>query len=174
MTKMCVSISNYYAIENLHPAFYAGQKCSIAETDKGILLRFQGYSAKIHVLIDEVIRGIKNIVDNAEESVFNTLKAEGKKMYSNMLMRESSAADDFLDVILEEKCISYYERYSTFDTLNFEDFQKYSGKFLKNLKIQMLAQGNITKKQSIEFAEQIRSNLDCNAIEDVSLLTNQF
>lgn len=171
---MCVSILSHYAIEKFYPAFFAGQKCSIAETEKGIMIRFQGYSAKIHVMIDEVTRGIKNIVENAEESVFNTLKAEGKKKYFNVLMRESSTADDFLNVILEEKSTSYYERYSIFDTLKFEDFQKFSGKFLKNLKIQMLAQGNITKKQSIEFAEQIRSNLDCNAIEDVSLITNQF
>ena len=160
---------NYYAIENLYPAFVAGQSCSITESEKGIMIRINGFSAKIHVVIDEVTRGIKNIVENAEESVFNLMKAEGKKKNFNLLMKGTSIIDDFLDLILEEKFTSFYERYLTFDNLKFEDFQKFSGKFLKNLKIQMLAQGNITKKQSIEFAEQIQSNLNCNAIEDVSL-----
>ena len=160
---------NYYATENLYPAFVAGLKYNVSVKEKGILIKLNCYSAKIHILIDEITRRIKNIVENAEESVFNLLKAESKKKYCNQLMQGESTIDDILDDILEEKCISIYERYLTVDTLRFEDFQKFAGKFLKNLKIQMLAQGNITKKQSIEFAEQICRNLDCNPIEDVSI-----
>lgn len=167
---MYEDLFDYYAIENLYPAFFAGQKCYIQELNKGISIGLRGYGAKIHVMIDEVTRGIKNIVENTEESVFNTLKAERKKRYSNALLRGASTADDFLDDILDEKYASYYERYMTYHTLKFEDFQKYSGKFLKNMKIQMLAQGNITKKQSIEYAEHVRSNLNCMAVEDVSCI----
>ncbi|CAO1420130.1 unnamed protein product [Diamesa serratosioi] len=170
MTTMYVKMFNYYAIESLYPALYAGQNWKLSDLEKGIIINLTGYSAKIHVMIDEITRKIKNIVETVDESSFNLLKAELKKSYFNLLMTGDNVLESILDNILEEKNFSSYETYSTFDTLKFEDFQKFAGKFLKNLKIQMLAQGNITKKQAIEFAEQVRSDLDCNPIQDESLL----
>lgn len=166
---MYVNLFDYYAIEKLSPAYFAGQSCNISESSKGIMISVNGFSSKIHVMVDEVTRVIKNIVENVEESVFDLMKAEGKKNYFNILMKGTTTVDNFLNVILEEKCTSNYERYLKFDTLTFEDFKKFAGKFLKNLKIQMLAQGNITKKQSIQYAELISSILECNPIDDVSL-----
>lgn len=166
---MYVNLFNHYAIENLAPAYFAGQSCSLSESSKGIMISVNGFSSKIQLMVDEVTSVIKNIVENVEESVFDLMKAEGKKNYFNILMKGSRTVDNFLNVILEEKCTSNYERYLTVDTLKFEDFKKFAGKFLKNLKIQMLAQGNITKKQSMQYAELISSILECNPIDDVSL-----
>lgn len=63
-----------------------------------------------------------------------------------------------------------YERYNLLNTLCLEDLIDFGNKFLKELQIVSVIQGNVTKDHALSVMENILTEIPCQSIRDVSRL----
>lgn len=72
--------------------------------------------------------------------------------------------------VIENDFHPTYEKYEALKTLTLVDFQKFATKFLKNIKIQGLCQGNLTADTARNIMENVLSQLKPEPIEKVSVV----
>lgn len=54
----------------------------------------------------------------------------------------------------------YFDRFKDVDKIDYMSFKEFLMKFLKNLKMKVLIQGNLTKSQSLALVENVQKNLN--------------
>lgn len=75
--------------EETYPAQVAELQYSISNTERGIMLKLTGYNQKLPLLLELLLKHIKNFSDNLNEDVFNAVKNKQTKYYYNNFIKAS-------------------------------------------------------------------------------------
>lgn len=121
------------------------------------------------MLVDIVVKHMKNFSNILEKSAFETYKTQLKKNCYNLLIESHKLNKELRIGIVEKNFCTSYEIYHELDKVKFEDLKEFSVNWLKQLKIQMLVQGNMKKEECLSITENMLKNLETSAIKDVSL-----
>lgn len=138
-------------------------------TSKGFIIFVSGYNDKILHLLDIGLKLVQDAFDEIDESVFvfEAQKAHMKNMKNSIQNIDSVSREMFTKITTNDSWMTT-EIYEEFDRVTLEDVQKFIPKILKQLKIQVLIQGNLTKAQAEETVEKIEKHFACQPIDYVS------
>lgn len=139
-------------------------------TSKGFGIKINGYNDKIQLLLDVVLKSLKNVLDEVDESVFEAQKNDLKDGFKNSIQSVNSLAKNVFTKVLTNDFWMDTESYEEIDRISFDNLQKFVTKLFRQMKIQVLVQGNVTKLQAEEVAAKLASNLACESIDYVSKL----
>lgn len=153
--------------KKIYPAHRAGLQVATSSTFKGLEFEYSGYNEKINLLIDTTTREFRNIVDDIDEAVFEMQKAEMKKNFGNRLLSAETLELDYSTKVLRQDYWTSLEYFRAIDEVAIEEMQKFMLKFFRQMKIQVLVQGNITKSQAMEILATLQKNLECDALDEV-------
>ena len=127
-----------------------------------------GYNDKIIRLLEVGLRHVQNACDEIDESIFEAQKAHMKNRLKNYIQNVRSVGKDIYAKITTNDSWMTTEIYEELDRVTFEDVQKFIPKILKQLKIRVLVQGNLTKAQTEEVVIKIEEHFSCQPIDYVS------
>lgn len=71
--------------------------------------------------------------------------------------------------IIQNVYYTCYERYNLLNSLTLEDLMDFGDKFLKELHIVSVIQGNVTQEHALSVMENILTEIQCQSISDVSI-----
>ncbi|CRK86954.1 CLUMA_CG000770, isoform A [Clunio marinus] len=165
LTSIYSMIVKHYMTEKLYPAICAGLGYQLYSEEKGMLLKLSGYDEKLPLLLDIITKDLKTIRQRMEENVFETYRKHLKKIFNNNLINSKFLNKDCRLNIVTEHHKFFYDRFNMIDNINFKELLDFSDDFLKQLNIQILVQGNVTKAKAMSIVEMVKKNLPC---EDVS------
>lgn len=165
LTSLYSMIVKHYMTEKLYPAVCAGLGYQLYSEEKGMLLKLSGYNEKLPLLVDIITKDLKNIGDLMQPDVFETYRKQYKKLCYNNLISSKFLNKDCRLNIVEESHKLFYDRYVEADNISFEHLVSFSNDFLKQLKIQILVQGNINEATAVQVANCVMTNLNCSAID---------
>lgn len=164
--KLLGEIISYVLTKDVYPASSAGLEMFCSASKNGLQLSFSGYNEKLNLLVDIVSRKLTTAVDTLEESVFEVLRADLKKDCFNKLVSVESFGRDFFSSVLHLHQWGEYDFYKGIDKISLDDVQKFSQKFFRQSKIQMLVSGNMTKTQAEQIVAMLRENLNPQPLDE--------
>lgn len=149
-------------------AFSAGLSIVSRVKRNGFGIELNGFNEKLLLLVDIATKNLRSIAEECDESVFEMQRAEMKKNYGNAIQSTRNLNGDYLSKILRSDYWMDYEFYQHIDHVSPEHIQKFMQKIFRQMKIQILVQGNMTKSQAMEVVTILERNLSCEPLDTVS------
>ncbi|MBN2479254.1 MAG: insulinase family protein [Parachlamydiales bacterium] len=128
-------------------ASQAGLSATIDSAPNGIKIKILGYSQKANLLLEDILKGIKNFHINKEEftKYFSSLKKEYENQQKILPVLQ---AKNYLSSVLLNYNLPTLEKQKTLDLINFNDFEKFSTDLFNETYIEGFLSGNLTLKDS--------------------------
>lgn len=149
-------------------AFSAGLSIESGVKRNGFAIQFNGFNEKILLLIDMATKNLRTIAEDTPESIFEMQRAEMKKNYGNGIQSTRNLNLDYVSKILRSDYWMDYEFYQHIDHVSLENIQKFMEKIFRQMKIQILVQGNLTKAHAQEVVTILERNTSCEPLDAVS------
>lgn len=150
--------------ESLYPARLAQLSYTTIPNDRGLNIRCWGFNQKIPMLLNAIISAFCKFKENLNPVMFSAVKEEVRKSYYNSLLRPEKLAKDVRMSLLLQTFWTQCDKYNTVNDVTMEDVAAFADKFLSQLYIQCLVQGNISKEDALEVCSNIVSTLNCKPL----------
>ncbi|XP_060660228.1 nardilysin [Drosophila nasuta] len=155
----------FYIAEELYPALMAGLTYGLDAAEKGLILRVSGYNQKLPLLIDIIVRVMKNlVVDVAQVMSFRELK---KRQLFNAVINSKSLNLDLRLSVLEQMRFTLMEKYEIVDNITVDDILKFRDNFYKQMYVQALIQGNFTEQEARDITQKILNTYENQKIDNL-------
>ena len=151
-------------VESLYPAKLAQLSYSTIPNDRGLSIRCWGFSQKIPVLLNEIIKAFRKFKENLDPVMFSAVKEDVRKSYYNGLLRPEKLAKDVRMALLLQTFWTQCDKYNTVNDVTMEAVASFADKFLDQLYVQCLVQGNISKDDALEVCSNVVNTLKCKPL----------
>lgn len=168
LMELYSSLLKYHLVARLYPATEANLHYACYTSEKGVVLRAEGYNQKLHHIVDAFVKSMKTLADKVSEEQFRVFVQEKFKDYINVFVNPTSLGKHLRLCVLEAHQVSLIEKKEVLKTLEFEDFQLFCREFLKEVRIESLMQGNLTEDSAKSIMQNVLKILQCHKIKDVS------
>jgi secreted Zn-dependent insulinase-like peptidase len=121
----------------------------------------------MELFIDMFTNEIKNVEEIVNESTFNNFKTEQKEEFFSSMRGVRHVASEYLAKLMVDSFHLDYDMYKIIDQITFEDVRKFVPKVLKKLKFKVLAQGNITKAETLSIVNILDKNFNYEIYNEV-------
>ena len=172
MMAICGKIFKLYMYKKISQASSAGYNVNVDTDRNGFLLGFEGFNEKIAMVVDKVTSLIRNCVKETDVSTFEDVKEGLLEYYSSLVLTIEDFNRSVMNAAVLENYFSPLEMIEDLDTISYNKTLEFALEFLRKMRIQMLAQGNITKTQTMKIVRIVKTNLYCEPI-DVNYVTKR-
>ncbi len=129
-----------------YPIILAGLSFSVSRRNKGILVRFDGYSERMPVLMESLFKKLKDIDIN--ETTFAALKTNLKREYVNADYDQAYRQSFYqLDVMIDEATIHRDEYKHMVDDISLAEVKKFADVIYKEISFEAVGYGNLEGKE---------------------------
>ncbi|KAI8375164.1 Metalloenzyme, LuxS/M16 peptidase-like protein [Blakeslea trispora] len=158
LTQLYVSLLTDSLAEYAYNAEVAGLSYWFDRDSKGIHLCISGYSDRLPLLLEKIIKKMKNT--DISHDRFNTYKDELMRAYENFnLMAPFQHCRDYMAHLMWEKIWTWSEYLNELKTVRIEDLQSFLPSMLAAFEIEGLVHGTLTREQTIAMFESIQEML---------------
>lgn len=164
MMKMCEKVLIFNLKKLLAQASSAGYSVTSSNSKNGIGITFQGYNDKMSLLIDTTTKFIPKAISETEVSTFEVLKEDLKETFYESLMAARELNGELFGKVLLDGQLPKFELYQEIDKITHEKLKNFSTQFIANLKVQVLAQGNLRRSEALSITNLILTNLNCGKL----------
>ncbi|KAI8378795.1 Metalloenzyme, LuxS/M16 peptidase-like protein [Choanephora cucurbitarum] len=155
LTELYVHLLTDSLAEYSYNAQVAGLSYYFYQDAKGLHLCVNGYSDRLPLLLEKIIRKMKNTDINLDR--FHTYKDELTRCYENFhLEMPLSRSDHYMMQLINEKFWTYKEYLNELETISIEDLQSFLPSMLASLHIEGLVHGTLTREETIEMFESMQ------------------
>jgi nardilysin len=165
--KLYEKILAFNLRKKLAQASSAGYSLSLATERNGMVLTFSGYNDKMSLFVDAATKFMPKAVDETTESTFEVLKKDLKDTFYENLNTTVGFSNGVVEKLLIHESSPKHDLYHELDGISYENVKDFVAKFLKNLKVQILMQGNVKKADARAITQLILSNLKCEHLVDM-------
>jgi secreted Zn-dependent insulinase-like peptidase len=159
MLKLFEEIIDYYLPKKLAQANNAGYRAVVSTEYNGLTLIFSGFNDKMPLLVDLVTSFLPMCINEVDEPTFQNIKKNMKQTLEGKFMTTYTLSSEYAQKLLLEKNFDSLDLYRNVDNISLEDLQKFSPKFFRKMKMEVLSQGNITKDQTLNIVEIVQVSL---------------
>lgn len=167
MMKVYEKILTFNLKRKLAQATSASYSMSTSTDKNGFALTFSGYNDKMSLFVDSATKFLPNALTETNESTFNILKKDLKDSFYEMLNSTAVFSNGIMEKLLIKDNFSRYELYHEIDNVTYEGLKEFAAKFFKNLKVQVLIQGNMRKSEGSAITQLVLNNLKCEHLVDM-------
>ncbi|XP_018339275.1 PREDICTED: nardilysin-like [Trachymyrmex septentrionalis] len=165
LLQMYCNVIKYQLLEELHPAVMAGfgYEIDVNEEDIGIIIQISGFNENISSWLMVIANYIANLVPVSMD-LFNIIKKQQLKAYYNKIIDTEKFIEDMELWILKYGNCSHVHKYNALYGCSFISFQHFITSFTKNLYIQCLVEGNVTKDFTINIIQEFIKKINCDSL----------
>lgn len=168
MKYLYAFILKYHLVENLYPATIANLSYDCLATEKGLSFQISGYNEHLHKIIETITKCCTELSNKITEKEFNIFVEQQSNIYYNTFIDVKTLAKDLRLTIIETKHCSALNKHTSLQNIKFKDFKLYLDNFLRELKIQILIQGNFEKSEALSIAENVMTTLKPKEIKNLN------
>ncbi|KYQ51364.1 Nardilysin [Trachymyrmex zeteki] len=152
--------------EELYPAVVAGFEYHISTSDKGIIIKMNGFIEKLPRLLITIANYMTNYPALVTKSLFESCKVQllNEGYYSKAFMDPYHLIDDVKLSILKLIHYTDVEKHTVLSNVNFKEFRRFVKSFTDHLYVQCLVQGNITQDDAIETIQHCLKIINCGPL----------
>ncbi|GLV32816.1 Nardilysin [Carabus blaptoides fortunei] len=164
MIDLFINLLGIQLTEEAYAATVAYLGYSITTSDYGLILKVSGYNQNLPLLLELIIKYMKQVPSASKEAMFSAVKDKQAKNYYNTFLKPSKLARA---VRLSHLMNVYWpplEKYHALKQVTFEMFKEFAQNFLKTFHIQGLIQGNISQEIALAANNNIVSILQCEPL----------
>lgn len=174
--KNSVSTSLFFSIfeDSLasfaYDAEVAGLGYSVSSSKHGFTIRAQGYNSKIRLLLDHILKRLASYT--LEPLRFDAWKERLVRSYQNI--DHSNAfyqADYHASYLIEEGVYPFDERLKALQALTADDLAYFGKTIVKQLNLEVLAVGNISKEEVLKIANDALTIMDPEPLPESQTVT---
>ncbi|XP_065095292.1 nardilysin-like isoform X1 [Ochlerotatus camptorhynchus] len=169
LMSLYTSMLKFQIAEDLYPATVAGLNYEIYASEKGIILKVDGYNQKLPIIVDEITKAMRDFDQNMNSEVFDVIKKKLAKAYYNEIIKASKLNRDIRLKVVQDTFWTTLERFNLLKNLTIDNLSQFSKKYFRQVKIQSLIQGNTRKQDALDVMSKVLSNLETGEILDKSL-----
>ncbi|XP_001660612.2 nardilysin isoform X1 [Aedes aegypti] len=169
LTSLYTAMLKFQIAEDLYPATVAGLNYEIYASEKGIILKVDGYNQKLPIIVDEITRAMRDFNKNINADVFDVIKKKLAKAYYNEIIKASKLSRDFRLKVVQENFWTTLERFNALKNLTIDALSDFSVRYFHQVKIQSLIQGNTRKQDALDVMSKMLTNLAPGEILNKSL-----
>lgn len=156
-----------YMYKKISQATNAGYDVTSSTDRSGLTITFEGYVEKMSMVIEAVTGFVSSCMNEVDEDTFEISKEQMIEYYANLLVYIDNLNSDFMDKTLLNIYFSPFDVLVEFDSISYNSVKSFISNFLQNMKMEILAQGNITKDQTLAVVKIIQNNLKCEPFIDI-------
>ncbi|KYN41293.1 Nardilysin [Trachymyrmex septentrionalis] len=164
LLQMYCNVIKYRLLEELHLAVTAGFDYEIDVNKEYIIWR----NINILFILQSRLMVIANYIANLgpiSEDLFNIIKVQQRKAYYNKFIEPKKFNEDMELWILKHGNCAYVHKYNALYICDFKSFQDFVTSF-KNLYIQCLVEGNVTKDFTINIIQEFIKKINCGHLNN--------
>uniref|UniRef100_A0A336LDD6 CSON003781 protein n=1 Tax=Culicoides sonorensis TaxID=179676 RepID=A0A336LDD6_CULSO len=158
-------VLRYYLVEALYPATMTGIGYQCYSAELGYVIKVYGFNEKLHKIIDIIMKYATTIDQIMEENVVQVMKTQLLKNYHNTFIKPGALSRELRLMTIQEYFHPSYIKYNHLLNTEFDDLKKFIPKFMSNMKIQCLIQGNTAPDQARRIGESVLKALSTNVLE---------
>lgn len=159
-------IIHYYLKKKLAEASSAGYAVATETTETGLQLNFDGYNEKFPQLVEIVTDFLPKSMDKVDESTINMIREALSESFTESSQKQYNLQSDLKQKVLLKVAFFDTELYREIGNVTLEALKLFTFKYFSQLKVKILAQGNVTKSQTLDIVDIIRRNLNAAHIPD--------
>jgi len=157
MTKLFTLLLQENLNEYSYPAHVAGLRYAIMNSIEGIEISINGYSENIKLLSNKVVETMLHFhIDGSKLQIFKNQIKERRK--NQRLLQAYHRAEYEMYYLLSNPLWHSDEYVAVIDSISYEDLESFVKKLVSQLHIEMLANGNISKRDVLQFGELLEKS----------------
>ncbi|KAH8275979.1 hypothetical protein KR018_000489, partial [Drosophila ironensis] len=173
MTGLYEELIKFYVSEELYPASSAGLAYSLSTSEKGLCLKVSGYNEKLHLLVEEIAKGMVNVAETVNEEILAAFCKNQRKNYFNLLIKPRVLNRDIRLCLLEQIRFLIVDKYKCLNDVTLEELRQFMSQYPKELYIQVLVQGNYTEESAHNVLNSVITRLNCKPIKERQLVEDR-
>ncbi|XP_058457946.1 nardilysin-like isoform X2 [Malaya genurostris] len=173
LSSLYTSMLKFQIAEDLYPASVAGLDYEIYASEKGIVLKVDGYNQKISIVVSEITKAMQRFDKNINPDVFEVIKKKLAKSYYNDIIKASKLNRDIRLKVVQQTFWTTLERFNELKNLTLEDLSTFSIEYFQNVTVQALIQGNFHKQDALNVMSTILTSLKIGEIQNRSLIASR-
>ncbi|KAK4699534.1 insulysin, partial [Phenoliferia sp. Uapishka_3] len=167
-TQIFASLVEEALADTTYDASLAGLDYSVGSDQDGLQIRVSGYSQKLDVLLDVVMRKIKDL--QSDETTFLSVHDRLCRAYSNAALNNPyQITDTHLRHLTRETHWTYEERLAALKDLTLRDIEAHAHSLLEELDIEALVHGNVSKEGAIALVQCVEGHLSAKPADPEAL-----
>ncbi|KYQ58485.1 Nardilysin, partial [Trachymyrmex zeteki] len=152
--------------DELYPALLARFECKISISEKGIVIKINGFNEKLHLLLITIAKCIVDYPALVTNILFETCRLPllNTEYLMNVFASPDELADDVKLSVLKLIHYTRVDRHTALSNVNFKEFRRFVKSFTDHLYVQCLVQGNVTQDDAIETIQQCLKIINCGPL----------
>ncbi|KAL7299778.1 hypothetical protein TKK_0007524 [Trichogramma kaykai] len=127
----------------------AGISCDILASEYGIVIKVYGFSQKVPLLLDVLVRNVADFAKTINEDVFDAAKIELDKYYSSCLYDPGAYACEIHSSLSGQSLWLSSEKRSALERTRFEHLVDFAKQLSRQVYVEALVQGNATPHDAL-------------------------
>lgn len=126
----------------------------------------------MHIIVNAFAESLKSLVDDVTEEQFQVFVEQELKNYENIFLKPKSISKDLRLSVVDVNHIALPHKNRTLKTVKFEDFKAFCNRYLQQIRIKAVLQGNLDAQRAETITNDVLRVLDCGKIKKVRRILN--
>ncbi|KAF2673613.1 LuxS/MPP-like metallohydrolase [Microthyrium microscopicum] len=165
ITPRCSAISKLYCSlvqdslnEYSYDAEIAGLEYSLSQNGLGLQIIISGYNDKMAVLLEKVLHSMREL--NVKEDRFDIIKERAQRVYKNWHFKQPfHQVGTYKSWLTQDRSFIVDELANELQNITVEDIRAFYPQLLKQLHIEVLAHGNLSKEDARNITDLVETIL---------------
>lgn len=131
-------------------------------------IQVSGFNQKLHLIVNAFAEKLKTLANDVTEDQFSVFVEQQLKNFENIFLKPKSISRDLRLSILDQNHIALPEKNQILKTLSFDAFKSFCTRYLQQIKIKAVLQGNLNATQAEKITNDVLDVLDCGKIDNLT------
>ncbi|KAK7078176.1 Nrd1 complex RNA-binding subunit [Halocaridina rubra] len=158
LIDLYLNLFRQHVMEDIYPASMAQYSYSISATEKGIVIKTNGFNQKLHQVIELLLHHMETFEELLEQKAFQEIRQQQMKSYHNFILKPGNVRKEIRLAILQNVHWTAYEKLMEVKNVTTQDLlEELVAKIFPTCHIRVLVQGNTQASRAIEIYNQVKA-----------------
>lgn len=156
MVDLYLNLFRQHIMEDAYPASMAQYSYSVSATERGIVIKTNGFNQKLHQLVDLVLHHMEKFKDYLDEKTFQEIRQQQMKSYHNFILKPGNLRKDMRLSVLQDVHWTAQEKLTEVRAVTSKELmEEIASKVFPTCHYRVLIQGNTDIKQASDLYKMV-------------------
>lgn len=153
-------------MEDIYPANMAQYYFSISATEKGLVMKMNGFNQKLHQLLDLLLHHMETFQDNLNEKTFQEIKQQQLKYYHYAILKPGILCKDVRLSVIQQVHWTAHQKLVEIKNVSIKDLlEEFVFRLFPTCFVRVLVQGNTTASQAIDMYNLVKARKEKHLVK---------
>ncbi|KAG7175785.1 Nardilysin-like, partial [Homarus americanus] len=158
LLDLYLNLFQQQVMEDVYPANMAQYQYSISASERGIVIKMNGFNQKLSKLLDLLLHHMETFGDNLHEKAFQEIRQQQMKSYHNAILKPGIVRKDVRLSIIQQVHWTAHQKLAEVKNVTSKDLlEEFVARLFPSCHVQMLVQGNTTASQALDMYSMVKA-----------------